>query len=197
MASFFLESSVPIIVISVLFALINFISIQKKKFTSIHGEDKSYGTVYYPLAILALAVVFWDNQLILFQISTLIMAISDAFAAIIGEKYGTSKFKLINDNKSLAGSAAMFLATIVIVFVFLLLNVDLNLTQLTIISISIGAIAVASELLSSNGSDNLTVPLFSALFLFAFVSDTESNIFNQLTIGISLSFIFVLSSSVS
>jgi uncharacterized protein (TIGR00297 family) len=187
LASFFLESSVPIIVISILFALINFISIQKKKFTSIHGEDKSFGTVYYPLAILALTVLFWDKYLVLFQTTTLIMAISDAMAAIVGVKYGKSKYQLIKDNKSIAGSSAMFISTFVVVFLMLILNIEISLIQLLIISISIGAVSVASELMSSNGSDNLTVPLFSALFLFVFI--TDSNIFYQLVLGIVLSFV--------
>jgi uncharacterized protein (TIGR00297 family) len=193
LASFFLESSVPIITISILFALINFISIQKKKFTSIHGEDKSYGTVYYPLAILTLAILFWESNLILFQMTTLIMAISDAMAAIVGVKYGKTKFQLIKDNKSIVGSASMFISTFLVVFLMLILNIEISLIQLIIISLSIGAVSVASELLSSNGSDNLTVPLFSALFLFVFLTDTA--IFYQLVLGIGLSLILALTSS--
>ena len=192
LSSFFLESSVPIIVISVLFALINLISIQKKKFTSIHGEDKSYGTFYYPLAILVLAILFWNNYLIIFQTTTLIMAISDAMAAIVGVKYGKSKFQFIKDNKSIAGSAAMFISTFVLVLLVLFLNININIMQLIIIAVSIGAVSVASELLSANGSDNLTVPLFSALFLFVFL--TDSIIFYQLVLGIGLSFLLAFTS---
>jgi uncharacterized protein (TIGR00297 family) len=195
LASFYLESSVPIITISVLFVLINIVSIQKKKFTSIHGEDKSYGTVYYPLAILVLAILFWDNYLVLFQITTLIMALSDAFAAIIGEKYGKTKFKLIKDNKSIAGLLAMFISTFIIIFLMLILYSDISLLQLIIIAISIGLISVAAELLSSNGSDNLTVPLLSSLFLFVFLKEYNTYIFNQLLMGIILSLALVLSSA--
>jgi len=190
LASFFLKSSIPIVSISFLFALINFISIQNKKFTSIHGEDKSYGTVYYPLAILVLALLFWDDHLILFQTTTLIMAISDAAAAIIGKKFGPNKFQLIKDNKSFIGSAAMFFSTFIVVFLMLMLNIEIGLIELILISISIGLVSVASELLSTNGSDNLTVPIFSALFLFVFLTDTI--IFNQLILGIVLSLLLAI-----
>ena len=84
-----------------------------------------------------------------------ITIISDALAAIIGLGYG--KLKTIN-NKTLEGSYAFLISTIIILFI---LTTNLSLYVITIISIIITAI----EAFTPMEYDNLTVPIFSAIIL--------------------------------
>ncbi len=190
-SSFFFENNTPILIIAVFFAIANCISIFTGRLTSIHGRDKSFGTVYYPITIFLLALFFWENHVIIFRVSILIMTISDALAAVIGVKLGKNKFILIKDHKSVIGSLAMFVSTILIVFIGLILSNTFNLLEILIIAVCIGLIATASELLSINGSDNLSVPIMSSLFLFAFLNESSVTDFSQLMIGIFTSLLIV------
>lgn len=186
-ASFYFASNITLLIIAAVFAIINLYCIITGKLTSIHGKDKSLGTVYYPISVFFLAFLFWDNNIIIFRISILIMTISDAFAAIFGEKYGKNHFALIKDKKSILGAIVMFLSTLIIVFSALYLWQAIDLLSIVYISIAVALISTAAELLSINGSDNLSVPVFSVLFLFSLLSQQGSLIFNQIIIGIFLS----------
>ena len=82
------------------------------------------------------------------------MTISDSFAAIVGLKYGKTK---IYKNKSLEGSTAFFITSVVIIIFFL--------PSLKIISIFIIAFgATLAELFASHRiNDNLVVPLVASI----------------------------------
>src|SRR5208283_4704858 len=91
------------------------------------------GTVYYPLSFLILVLLCWDTLPQIISISILILGLSDAAAAIVGENLSSPHvYYLTSDKKSLEGSAAMF-ATAFLVVAFLLdtsfgLKGTLNLT---------------------------------------------------------------------
>ena len=77
----------------------------------------TYGTVYFPLAFLVLAAFFWDKPITLI-LSLLVMTFSDTLAYIVGEhEKKPLKFTLWEDEKSLQGSAAMFLSTTMIFYI--------------------------------------------------------------------------------
>jgi phytol kinase len=95
------------------------------------------------------------------------MTWGDAFAAIVGRRWGAHKFHLLGQTKSLEGSAAMFgfsfAATCIALVVFATPIIpSLGLAFL------VAMIATLVEALSPWGIDNLTVPLVSALALFLF-----------------------------
>ena len=88
--------------------------------------------------------------------SLLIMSISDSFAAIIGKKYGSTK---IYNNKSLEGSFAFLLVTILIISILI---PNLSVFKLIFISISVTFV----ELLSFHKiNDNLTIPISAAILI--------------------------------
>lgn len=106
--------------------------------------------------------VFFSSCIIIFIFpeviaipSLLIMSISDSVAALIGQKYG--KIKLFN--KTLEGSIAFFLSSILIIVL---------LPDIILIPALIGAI-VSTIIESSNFldiNDNLSVPLSFAVIYF-------------------------------
>ncbi len=116
------------------------------------------GASYYLLG--CLIVVYFFDDLDIIMASLLIMSISDSFAALVGVKFGKTK---IYGRKSLEGSFAFFISTIIILYIFI--N---NLTSFEFVIISL--LITFVELLSFYKiNDNLTIPVFSAILLKYFI----------------------------
>jgi uncharacterized protein (TIGR00297 family) len=78
----------------------------------------------------------------------------------------------------------MFIFTLLIIFVSLIYFYNYSLEINFIIAVLIGIIATNAELLSIRGSDNLSVPLFSGLFLYVLLSGETSTIIWTIATGI-------------
>jgi uncharacterized protein (TIGR00297 family) len=182
--SYFLYSNFPIIIFSTLYIFIDLWALRTGKFKSIHPDSRSYGTIFYAISVIILAILFWNDNKPLFIITNLIMIVPDALASIIGERYAKRYLVPVNEKKSLLGALTMFILTILIVFSSLSYFYNNSPEINIIIALFIGSIATISELLSIRGSDNLSVPLFSGLFLYAMLSGVPSSIISFIVIGI-------------
>ena len=123
-----------------------------KPFIRKYEYKKPMGSSYMIFSFF-LIILFFNKTIV--ATSMFITIISDALAAIIGLGYG--KLKTIN-NKTLEGSYAFLISTIIILFIS---TTNLSLYVITIISIIITAI----EAFTPMEYDNLTVPIFSAIIL--------------------------------
>lgn len=202
----FFKSKLPLIVISLIFASINFLAIRFDFFKGMHNtKRRTYGTVFFPLAFIILLLLCWENHKIVLFISMLIMAISDASAAIVGENIKHPHvYNLIGETKSVEGSITMFITSMVIVFIGLEFGnkyVPIRYSptpgeSLWIASI-VGLIATVTEALSVKGSDNLSVPLSVGFMLHFMLSrfDTIATFENiQMNLGILLGLLIVVAS---
>jgi len=189
---YFFTSQKPLIWMAIIFIIVNFIGIRSGALKSMHGTDRrTYGTVFYPLTFLILVITCWNNHQAVMVLSMLILGISDAAAAIVGENLKSPHhYFLGRDKKSLEGTIVMFLTTFFIIL-FLLPTVDIldgkSVSLLT--AVWVGAItaciATALEALSTGGSDNLTAPLGGALIIGLMLNQpVVSNL--QLTVGLIL-----------
>lgn len=125
----------------------------------IHKVDrKSWGEIFYPLGIMISAISFLPSDIDGFRIVILILGVSDLLANIIGTHLGSHSFEVFKCRKTLEGSIAFFVSTLVILLVF----------QISpLIAVFIAVIATLTEFFSPYGSDNLTVPIIvSALLIF-------------------------------
>lgn len=130
----------------------------------------SLGTVYYPLSFAFLYVVLIPENRHIFLIAISVMVFADPLAAITGRR----AHRMLPtprgwDAKSLRGSTALFLATCFIVFIGLYLYNHWQAQQIGFMirtAIAAAVIAAAAEMLSIRGSDNLSVPLLTALGLY-------------------------------
>jgi len=162
----------PVIILSLIFAVTNFAFLKSPttRLLSLPGR-KTLGTVYFPISILLLAI-FWWHKPVTFILATLAMTLSDTAAAVIGEHQGNPRhFTIWQDKKSLAGSLTMFLVTFFILWPgsFWLTSIfqpedRLPITSTLGISILISLLITIVEATSKEGSDNLSVPLLTALF---------------------------------
>ena len=171
LAPFFLTSSIPVILLGVLFTVLNFVALKKDSLKGMHTTERvSFGTVYFPIAFTLLVILFWERNIVLFVVAMLILAFSDTAATVVGERSkSTHKFVLWHDKKSWAGSIAFFLTTLLVILVTLPLymnfanQIALPLPHLLGLTLFTAFVATVGEAVSKRGSDNLTLTVAAAL----------------------------------
>jgi phytol kinase len=151
---------------SFFFSIVTLLSYQ---FPLLPGIDsvgrKSLGTFFYAVSIGVLIILFWQQHPYYAAIGVLVMTWGDGLAAIIGQRWGTHRYKVGGIQKSWEGSITMFLVS-AIVSSLILLNVQGSSWQTWCVSIAIALVATGLEAFSRLGIDNLTVPLGSAIVGF-------------------------------
>ena len=165
------RSNIQPITLAAIFIVVNATALNIDAFKGMHDtKRKTFGTVYFPIAFLILAAFFWEKPITLI-LSMLVMTFSDTLASFVGEhEKKPLKFRLWVDEKSLQGSAAMFLSTTLIIYVgtdffawffdaafFLPLEVLIGCAAFT------GMAATLAEAASNKGSDNFSVPIVTAI----------------------------------
>jgi len=190
---FLFKSNIQLITLSSLFIAINLILLRSNRFASLHAtERKSYGTVYFPFAVLILSYFWWDKP-ISFILAILVLTIADPVAAIIGAKGRTIYFPW-RDKKSRRGTLAMFGSTILIIMLgtdilariyeatfFIPFTVLIGLSLFTALS------AALAESVSFRGSDNLSVPIATFLSYEIFLINYSHGTLPQLLVWITIS----------
>lgn len=191
-APILVESSLPFVLIALLFIFVNYIALKKGFLKGMHGERNTYGTIFYPLSFLILVLFAWQDYKLIIIISMMILAVGDALAAIVGQSLPkTHKYLLITEQKTIEGSFTMFVTSTFIIFLVLQLNpLHSHFSTQTSpyilwIAIITAAISTGTEALSTKGSDNLSVPLLSAIILY-FMSGHAYAENLQLTFGLIL-----------
>ena len=125
------------------------------------------GLVYYSITWTILAYLFFDNMVVI-AIGILSMSYGDGLASVIGIKFGKKKYKVLGDEKSYAGSFAMFIFTF-ITMIIALFYYNINVTfYVILVLLFIAFIASIVEGLTPKGLDNLTVP-FVCVFIYWYV----------------------------
>jgi len=170
---FIFRSAVPPAVLALIFIILNLVALQTERLKGMHSTTRtSYGTVFFPLTFLILIGLYWYTDPALLVVGMLIMTIADPAAAVIGTRTRHLRtFTLWHDTKTVQGSLTVFLVTFVIATgVFALARAIDHVTvpgilNLLIIGVCVGIVGMLGEALSRAGSDNLTLPLGSALML--------------------------------
>ena len=140
---------------------------------------KNYGIALFTLPF---GAMLWaDLPAVYIFSSMMILAVSDAAACVFGHLYPIRSWSKAMDGKSIGGSLAFFLSTILIMF---LINFnftsgyqDLPLLSLILLSIWL----TLAELMGERGWDNVWVPLFSAVLLPVFA---EAPLLNLVLISV-------------
>lgn len=151
---------------SILFSIVTLLSY---RFPILPGIDsvgrKSLGTFFYAVSIGVLIAIFWQESPQYAAIGILVMTWGDGLAALIGQRWGTHRYKIGGIQKSWEGSLTMGIVSFA-VSSLILMAVQGNSWQTWIVAIAIALVATALEAFSRLGIDNLTVPLGSAIVGF-------------------------------
>lgn len=119
---------------------------------------RSWGSEYYPLAV-ALVFLLAYGRPWLYLSSILTLAVADAFAALVGEKYGTIHYQVEEGKKSLEGSLVFLLITFLTLLLPTLLMTDIPRPVCVLSALLVAVLVTGFEAISLHGSDNLFVPV--------------------------------------
>ena len=148
--------------LSLAFLIVILASIKLTFFRSIHTTPKrAIGEISFVVVIGILA--FLSSNEWIFMAAMLNLAIGDAMAAIIGLLFGGgNQYKVFGKVKSVAGTAAFFVVSLLIMTAYITLSTDTaNLTALFLVPV----LATATENVAVHGTDNLIMPVLIALML--------------------------------
>lgn len=184
-APMWIDTTAPVLLVAVVFTLANIAAYARGWLPAVHHTTRrSYGTVYYPLALAILAPLLWHDAPEIVAAAMLVLAVGDGAAGIVGElARAPRRYTLVGDAKSIEGSIAMFLATLASLHLALAVYPDRSIPVAALLAshplllfatlVAISAAATAAEALTPHGLDNLSVPLVTALLLYlSFGSDS-------------------------
>lgn len=125
---------------------------------SVHAVDRaSVGAYVFPLVVAALFHASRGDHL-LFQIPIVVLAVSDALAAVIGKLYGGRHFSAMGDRRSLEGSVAFLVSAFFLTHLPLLLSERTGRLEAVLIAANVAALVTAFEAISVRGLDNVFIP---------------------------------------
>ena len=170
-------------ILALIFLIVNYFAYHNEKLLGIHSQGRvTYGTIYFPLGYLILVIGFWQYSEFVI-ISLAILAVADPIAAIVGEN--TSKgneFAIWKDKKSLQGTIAYYTVSFLLIFVLGKLLFQFSNTYMLFFALFTALGSTIAEITSSKGSDNLSIPVVSVLFMIGFIERVPPNQFNFFTI---------------
>jgi len=149
-------------VLSIAFFIVISVSIRWNVFRSIHAVKRNMnGELLFAIVIGLLAAISTNKWV--FTASMLHLSIADGLAAVIGLGWGdTNSYKVFGKTKSIAGSAAFFVCSLMILFAYWMFAGS-STSLLTVLWLPL--VATATENLAVNGTDNLVMPMVIALVL--------------------------------
>ena len=160
-AIWLLEDSWLFILAPIAFIFLNYLSHHfhlVKAMERSNKTEKNYGTVYYAISLLVVAII---SKLVIgdYSLGTvpiLVMGYADGLSALVGIRFGKKK---LTNNKTIAGTLTMFVVSLIVGFIFIP-----NILLVLLLAL----IATLLELVTKNGLDNLTVPISLVMLLSLF-----------------------------
>jgi phytol kinase len=138
--------------------------------------------VYFAISITALFTLLWRRPGPVDRVPVAVAAVmamtwGDGLASIIGQTYGRRHHSIAGHQRSWEGTLTMGLATLLSVLATLVLlpgsalspmSPKVSFGRAAVMALVAGVIAPAAEAVSPAGTDNLSVPLVTALALLPF-----------------------------
>ena len=149
------------------FLLLMAVSERFKWFKSITAvERKSYGSWLFALVVLACFYIqINEGRTEFFYLPILVLTISDPMAAIVGKRLEYKPLNVFGHKKTLGGSLAFLCSALLILAIVSHFFYSLKLTEILVMAVA----ATVSELLSTKGLDNLTIPASIVILLTLFI----------------------------
>lgn len=167
LAMYFFDNVIWASIVPFSFVIINFISGKKNLIQVMEREESEkdgFGTVYYAISLLLLAIYTFGiiKRPEIGLCSVLVMGYGDGLAAIIGKRVNSLSYQIGKAEKTMVGSATMFFISFFIVAIFLCsMHTDLWMLKSILVATSVTLL----EAVSIKGTDNITVPIYTAVLL--------------------------------
>ena len=162
------------------FIVLNFLFYKFQIFKAMDTTESTPGTVYFAISITILYAWLWRtggaaDYVPIAVAAIMAMTIGDALASILGKKYGKHKYTILGSTRSFEGSAVMAVSSLIVIGLTLSLlpgstlsthSIPFSVNAVVILTLAGGITAAAAESISPKGTDNLFVPLLSALVMY-------------------------------
>lgn len=152
---------------------------------------QSMGEIYFPVAV-GLVFLLSAGDPITFCIPMLILALADAGAALIGQRYGTLRYAAGDGEKSLEGSAAFLIIAFLSTQIPLLLFTSTGRAESVVIALTLALLVMLLEAVAWRGLDNLFIPLGAFFLLKSFLRMDLTAVVVCLGIAVALVMLSVL-----
>jgi len=148
---------------------------------------RTLGSEYYPISIFLVFLIAHDRPWIYLS-AVLVLAVADAFAALVGNRYGSVHFAVEENTKSLEGSLVFLVVAFLAIQLPLLHMTEIPRLVCTLAALYTAILVTGFEAISLGGTDNLFIPIGVAFVLPRILAKPVDGILNQTgsLIGISL-----------
>jgi len=148
---------------ALLFVGVNALSLRLSLIASVEIDERSWGTVFFPLSVAVLTAWGWNEPWRAPAVAgVLVMGWGDAAASFVGRRWGRRFYHVKGHRRSVEGSMAMLgVGWLAVAAAFLLVGGGLDGGR-AVAAIVVVAGATVLEGISLLGADNLLVPLATA-----------------------------------
>lgn len=157
-------SFTSVMVVAALFIPFMLVSRKLGIFPSVHrAERTTLGEVYFPLGVGLAAAAY--PAMVPYTFGVLVMAVSDALAALAGSRWGRREYSVFGAHKTITGSAVFFASTVALTVGALAASVGLSPASLAA-GLAAALVLTALEGVLAGGIDNAVLPVAAgALFV--------------------------------
>ena len=163
------------------FIVINAILYRTRLARSLDDRDASPGTIYFAAVITALFAWCWrpgsaDDRVVPVIAALMTLTWGDAWAALIGRRYGRHHYQILGATRSIEGSVTMAVVSAVAIGLSLAVlpgsaiapaSPAWEMPTILVATLAGALAATAAEAVAPHGSDNLSVPLATLGVLWA------------------------------
>ncbi len=184
----------PLYLLAACFALLNAIALRRGLLPGMHDvERRTWGTVVFPLALVAGLALTWSidaDRVFALQAAFLVLALADPLASIAGTRAARpAVYRVMGHTKSLAGSAAFFLAAGALTATALAAwGPPLGAARLAGLAFVAASLATVAESLGSRGWDNLWIVVAVVIPLVLAGEDPSSVATQVAGVAVALAF---------
>lgn len=146
-----------------------------------NNDRKPWGIFFFPVCFLLLLLIFGKSGEWIIFIVLLQLAVADAAASITGIFFPYKSYQIINSTKTVSGSAAYFISSILVFFVYYAIYTEYQpvhsgnpgeipftlLNFMLIIGLPAIIITTITEAVTPGALDNLSVPVFGAVIMYS------------------------------
>ncbi len=162
---FFVSSHFTVLALAITFSALFFIGARLNFLKSLHKVGrKTMGSEYYPFSIWILFLISADFLWLYFS-SVLVLTVADACAALVGEKYGSIRYRAGDSFKSLEGSIFFWIIAFNAILIPMLLLSGLPKETCLLSAVLVSFLVTCVEAISTRGTDNVFVPVLTAYIL--------------------------------
>jgi len=142
------------------------------------------GEIYFPLSVVWLFWMTRGQHPLLFVVPILMLTVADATCALVGLRYGLTKYE--GANKSLEGSVAFIVVAFLCVHVPILLWAPVGRLESLLIAATLALVVMLLEGSAWRGLDNVFIPVGGYFLLRVYLTLDAGQLAGRLAVAVAL-----------